>query len=114
MLRTVPPRSDQGGVAGVSEGTAELEAGAVAVTDRGWQRDREFTANWAASNKALELYGKELGMFRETDERAEKGGLFDGWNPDDVKALRDELAKRLGERGTGPTARAPSRRNASR
>ena len=53
-------------------------------------------------------------MFRETDKRAEKGGLFDGWNPDDVKALRDDLAKRLGERGTGPTARAPSRRKASR
>jgi hypothetical protein len=46
---------------------------AVPVLNGKGEETGEFTASWAASNQALNLVGKELGMFIERSERGKPG-----------------------------------------
>lgn len=50
----------------------------------------EFKANLPAANKALELIGKEAGMF--IDRKEIRTSSLDGLEHDDLKQLRDALA----------------------
>lgn len=65
---------------------------AVPILDNRGKPTGKFTVNWAASNRALELLGKEIGMFKE----AKEPDLFDKLSPEQVRALKmvlDEWAE---------------------
>lgn len=59
------------------------------VLDRDGNPVGEFRNNLAAANKALELVGKELGMF--IDRKEIRTGELDGLGHDDLKQLRETL-----------------------
>lgn len=61
----------------------------------------EYKQNLAAANKALELVGKEIGMF--VDRKEVRTGELDGLPHDDLKQVRDALA----ELASGPAAGIP-------
>lgn len=69
---------------------AEMGMTATPVKDRYGKPIGEYKTNLAAANRALELVGKELGMFVERHEDVTKTAL-DGLSRDELKALRDEL-----------------------
>lgn len=50
----------------------------------------EYKANLQAANKALELIGKEAGMF--IDRKEIRTGELDGLGHDELKQLREALA----------------------
>lgn len=66
---------------------AMIAKAAVPVLDRKGNETGEYQANIAASNRALELLGKELGMFRE----AKEPDLFEKLSPEQVRALKKVL-----------------------
>ena len=68
------------------------------VTDEEGQPVGEYRQNLAAANKAVELIGKELGMFVERKEI--RTGALDDLNHDELKRLRDALGSVLGAAGT--------------
>jgi phage terminase small subunit len=59
------------------------------VRDSEGNETGELKANLAAANKALELVGKELGMF--VDRKEVRTGPLDGMPHDELKKLRDAL-----------------------
>ena len=61
--------------------------------DEGNETGEVKTANLNAANKALELIGKERGMF--VDRKEVRSGPLDDIPRDDLKALRDALSRRL-------------------
>lgn len=65
-------------------GNAMKAKQAVPVLDKSGKPTGYFTANWAASNRALELLGKEIGMFKE----AKEPDLFEKLSPEQVRALK--------------------------
>lgn len=67
---------------------AQKAKAAVAVLDKKGVPTGEYIANFAASNAALIAIGKDLGMFRETPEKADP--LAD-LTHEQVKELRDAL-----------------------
>lgn len=60
------------------------------VRDNEGNETGEYRQNLAAANKALELVGKELGMF--IDRKEIRTGDLDGLEHDDLKQIRDALA----------------------
>ena len=70
------------------------------VVDNEGQPIGEYKANLAGANKALELIGKELGMFIERKEV--RTGALDDLPRDQMKALRDELARLVAADASGP------------
>jgi hypothetical protein len=58
----------------------------------------EYKQNINAANKALELLGKEFGMF--IDRKEVRSGPLDGLPPEDLEALENALTRILG-RGAG-------------
>ena len=68
------------------------------VTDEEGQPVGEYRQNLAAANKALELVGKELGMFVERKEI--RTGALDDLDHEELKRLRDALGSVLGTAGT--------------
>lgn len=64
----------------------------------------EYRQNINAANKALELLGKEFGMF--VDRKEVRSGPLDGLPPEDLKALEDALTRILGRGGAGEAAPA--------
>lgn len=56
----------------------------------------EYRQNLTAANKALELIGKELGMF--VDRKEVRSGPLDGLSPEELKALDDALGVVLARR----------------
>jgi hypothetical protein len=64
------------------------------VTDKDGTAVGMFQANWAASTKAIERYGKEThAMF--VDRREVKTGPFDELSHDQLKELRDRLLREI-------------------
>lgn len=64
----------------------------------------EYKQNINAANKALELLGKEIGMF--VDRKEVRSGPLDGMAPEDLKALEDALNRILGRDGAAEPAAA--------
>lgn len=76
---------------------AERAAAAVPVLDSEGRETGEYVANFSASNRALELLGKEIGMFREQKEAP---GLFDALKPEQIREVRKIIAGLLeGDQG---------------
>jgi phage terminase small subunit len=76
---------------------------AVPVRDREGNETGEFVATWSASNQALQLVGKEMGMFID---RKESGGAGAFANlPTDPKE-QEELLKRIDEERAARAAKA--------
>lgn len=73
---------------------------AVPVTDREGNPTGEYQQNLAAANKALELIGKELGMF--VDRKEVRTGTLDGLEHDDLKLIREALAAGGASAAAGP------------
>lgn len=63
---------------------------AVPVLDREGKPTGEYQQNLSAANRALELLGKELGMF--VDRKEVRTGPLDGLEHDDLKLIREALA----------------------
>lgn len=63
---------------------------AESVRDEDGNPIGEYKSNLAAANKALELVGKELGMF--IDRKEVRTGALDDLPRDQLKILRDELS----------------------
>lgn len=59
------------------------------VLDQEGQPTGDYRQNLAAANKALELLGKEIGMF--VDRKEVRTGPLDGLPPDEAKALIDTI-----------------------
>lgn len=74
------------------------------VTDQEGNPVGEYRQNLAAANKALELLGKEFGMF--VDRKEVRSGPLDGMTPEDLKALEDALTRILGNGDAGAPAKA--------
>lgn len=72
------------------------------VLDREGKETGEYTQNLAAANKALELLGKEVGMF--VDRKEIRSGPLDGLPPDEAKALIDAIDAIQRARATSPAA----------
>lgn len=68
------------------------------VTDNEGNPTGEYRQNLNAANKALELIGKELGMF--VDRKEVRSGPLDDVPPEQLKALEDALSG-LVEAGAG-------------
>lgn len=62
----------------------------------------EYTQNLAAANKALELLGKEVGMF--VDRKEVRTGPLDNLPPDEAKALIDAIDAIQRARASSPAA----------
>jgi hypothetical protein len=68
---------------------------AVPVLDREGNPTGQYQANWAASNRALELVGKELGMF--IDRKEIRTGALDGWTAEQLERLIAALEHEPGD-----------------
>jgi len=66
---------------------------AVPVKDHEGNETGEFNANWSASNRALELLGKELGMF--IDRKEIRSGPLENLTDEQLdRVIRDAVAER--------------------
>lgn len=72
------------------------------VFDKKGQPTGEYAQNLAAANKALELLGKEVGMFVERKEV--RTGPLDNLPPDEAKALIDAIDAIQRARASSPAA----------
>src|SRR5262249_52140637 len=63
---------------------------AIPVTDRDGKEIGQYQQNLSAANRALELLGKELGMFIERLERG-KPGEFEHLSDEEILARRQAL-----------------------
>ena len=68
----------------------QMAKAAEPVLDHEGNPTGEYKQNLSAANKALELLGKELGMF--VDRKEVRTGMLDALPHDDLKALRDALS----------------------
>lgn len=75
---------------------------AIPVTDREGRETGEFTYEGSVANKALELLGKEQGMFVDRKEVG-KPGEFERMNADE---LREHIRREAAELGLGRPALA--------
>lgn len=72
------------------------------VLDKQGQPVGEYAQNLAAANKALELLGKEVGMF--VDRKEVRTGPLDNLPPDEAKALIDAIDAIQRARAAAPAA----------
>lgn len=70
------------------------------VLDHEGKPTGEYRQNLAAANKALELIGKELGMF--VDRRDVRTGPLDDVSTDELLAMREEIERRRKEQDGEP------------
>lgn len=80
----------------------DMGMAAEAVLDNEGNPIGEYKANLAGANKALELIGKELGMF--VDRKEVRTGPLDNLPPDDAKALIEAIDAIQRARTAGPAA----------
>lgn len=82
---------------------------AIAVCDREGKETGEYEQNLAAANRALELIGKEIGMF--VDRKEIRTGKLDHLSPEDqVTALEAVEAAIREQQGAVDKARASAKR----
>ena len=79
--------------------TAERALQAVPVTDRKGEPTGEFTYQGSVALRALELLGRELGMFSDKKEPGEGG--VEALSDDDLERRAVKLAQALGLGGLG-------------
>lgn len=82
---------------------AERALQAVEIKDSRGVGTGEYKYEGSVANRALELIGKEFGMF--IDRKEVRKGSLDGLNADDRKELREAIERELASRSGGTEAR---------